>query len=672
MLQISFFLSVRLLAEEWNGSSPVKIPLDRSGGVRWRAWACVICVAVGALLAGRAGIAAESTKPLPVESFFKRAAVEDASLSPDGKFLAFLVGSEKAFNVAVLEIATGEARQLTNFDHYDAYDIHWATNTRLIFDIADQHYRLGGLLAVDRDGKHLRELYSPAKDFRFRVAEVMDWRADKDGWILMRTRGRDTVGKVWDVSKMNVRDGSLRLLEQNRGQTIRWLADMEGRVRIAIDQDGAVRHRLADDRKWENLQTFETTDPFDPIGMEADGQTLLVKAYRGKPTLGLHRYSVVKRDFVETLVEQSQFDIEGVYWPGNVGRVVGGFYEADVPRAVWFDAAAAARQEKINQLRPGAFNRVLGQSDDAKRVLVYSYGDRLPGAYFLFDVEAGTLRMLTASYPWLQEGNFGAMRPFTLQARDGMKLRGYLTLPPGSDGKNLPLVVQPHGGPWARDKWGFDAEVQFLASRGYAVLQVNFRGSTGYGRAFLSAGFGQWGLTMQDDVTDAVRWAIEQGHADPKRIAIFGASYGGYAAMAGLAFTPELYRCGISYVGVTDVATLIKSRPREWWLSEAIDKMVTGDPDKDRARLDAASPLVNADKIRAPVLLAYGAKDERVNISQGKGLAAKLKSQGSSVELIVKEEEGHGFRELKNQVEFYTRVEAFLAKHLAPDPATTR
>ncbi len=633
-------------------------------------------LALGWMLAvvihGVSGNAAETSARLPVESFFKRAEVDEARLSPDGKFLAFLVGNDKVFNVAVLEIATGEARQLTNFDHYDAYDIHWATNTRLIFDIAEGRYRLGGVIAVDRDGKHLRELYTPAKDPRFRQAEVFDARADKDGWILMLTRGRDTVSNLWDVSKMNVRDGSLRLVERNRGQTVEWLTDDSGVVRIAVDLDGTkiiVRHRAVGAEKWETIKSFDALkDSFSPLGFEADGITLLVKASRKGDTLGLHRFNLATREFGEALVEHDKWDVGGVYWPNGSPQVVGAFYEADVPRNVWFDVAAASRQERINRLRPGVINRVLSESLGGKKVLVYSYGDRQPGAYYLFDADAGTLVLLTPSYPSLQGGVFSAMRPITVTARDGVKLSGYLTLPVDSSGKNLPFVMLPHGGPWARDRWGFDPEVQFLASRGYAVLQINFRGSTGYGGAFLSAGFGQWGLKMQDDVTDSVKWAIAEGYADPRRVAIFGASYGGFAALAGLAFTPEIYRCGISYVGVTDVALLINSRPNHAWVFEELDQALTGNPSKERAKLDAVSPLLNADKIRAPVLLAYGAKDERVNVSHGKRLAAKLKSQGTPVELIVKEEEGHGFRVLKNQVEFYTRVEKFLAKHMADDP----
>jgi len=239
-------------------------------------------------------------------------------------------------------------------------------------------------------------------------------------------------------------------------------------------------------------------------------------------------------------------------------------------------------------------------------------------------------------------------------------------VPAGGETAKLPLIVNPHGGPWARDHWGFNPEVQFLASRGYAVLQMNFRGSTGYGRKLLESGYGQWGLAMQDDITDGVRWAIEQGIADPKRVAIYGASYGGYAAMAGLAFTPELYRCAVNYVGVTDIELLLRTIPQSWEPARDALETMTGNARIDRARLESTSPLKNADKIRAPVFFAYGERDDRVDMKHATRLASRLKANGVEVEFMSRPDEGHGYRRWKNKIAFYKALEAFLAKHLAP------
>ena len=249
-------------------------------------------------------------------------------------------------------------------------------------------------------------------------------------------------------------------------------------------------------------------------------------------------------------------------------------------------------------------------------------------------------------------------------------MHGYLTLPQGSDGKNLPMIMHPHGGPWARDGWGFNPEIQFLANRGYAVLQVNFRGSTGFGMDHLQSSYKQWGQAMQNDITDAVRWAVNEGVADKDRVCIYGASYGGYAAMAGLTYTPELYKCGINYVGVTDIPLLFKTAPDAW--ASGLDQMkeMVGDPKKEKEFLEEWSPSNHADKIKVPVFMAYGLQDPRVNIRHARVMEDAMQDNGVTYELMIKKDEGHGFRKEENQYDFYGRVESFLAENLNPGQAS--
>jgi len=255
-------------------------------------------------------------------------------------------------------------------------------------------------------------------------------------------------------------------------------------------------------------------------------------------------------------------------------------------------------------------------------------------------------------------------KPIVYTARDGLPINGYLTLPPGKEAKNLPVIVNPHGGPWYRDSWGFNPEVQFLASRGYAVLQMNFRGSTGYGRKFWEASFKEWGGKMQDDISDGVQWLVKEGIADPKRVCIYGASYGGYATLAALAYTPDLYACGVDYVGVSNLFTFLNTIPPYWKpYLEMMHEMV-GHPEKDKALLTRASPALNADKIRAPLLIAQGARDPRVNKDESDQMVAALKARGVEVPYIVKDNEGHGFHNEENQFAFYEQMEKFLDKHI--------
>jgi dipeptidyl aminopeptidase/acylaminoacyl peptidase len=260
------------------------------------------------------------------------------------------------------------------------------------------------------------------------------------------------------------------------------------------------------------------------------------------------------------------------------------------------------------------------------------------------------------------------VQPIRYTARDGLEIPGYLTLPVGRAAKNLPCVVNPHGGPWARDSWGFNPETQFLANRGYCVLQMNFRGSTGFGRAFWEASFKQWGLAMQDDVTDGVQWLVKQGIADPKRIAIYGASYGGYATLSGVTKTPDLYAAAINYVGVSNLFTFMNTIPPYWEPFRQQMYVMVGNPGDpaDKARMTATSPALNADKIKTPLLVAQGARDPRVNKAESDQIVAALRGRGVDVDYIVKDNEGHGFANEENRFEFYAAMERFLAKHLKP------
>jgi len=274
------------------------------------------------------------------------------------------------------------------------------------------------------------------------------------------------------------------------------------------------------------------------------------------------------------------------------------------------------------------------------------------------------LEFLCDYCPWLPEAQLAEMRAVQYASRDGLTIHGYLTLPIGQPAKNLPVVVNPHGGPWHRDTWVCNPEVQFLANRGYAVFQMNFRGSTGYGRAFWQASFRQWGKAMQDDITDGVQWLIDQGIADPKRIAIYGASYGGYATLAGVAFTPNLYAAAVDYVGVSNLFTFINTIPPYWKpYLEMLYEMV-GHPEEDKAQLEATSPALHADRIQTPLLIAQGANDPRVNKAESDQMVEALRRRGVEVEYLVKDNEGHGFGNEENRFDFYSALENFLARHL--------
>jgi dipeptidyl aminopeptidase/acylaminoacyl peptidase len=282
------------------------------------------------------------------------------------------------------------------------------------------------------------------------------------------------------------------------------------------------------------------------------------------------------------------------------------------------------------------------------------------GSFYLYDVKKNKIKKLTDVSPWLKAEEMADMIPIQYKSRDGLTIHGYLTIPKVARAKNLPVVVNPHGGPWVRDHWGFDPEIQFLANRGYAVLQMNYRGSTGYGKKFWEASFKQWGLKMQDDITDGVKWLIDQGIADPKRVAIYGGSYGGYAALAGLTFTPDVYACGIDYCGISNLLTDIAATPPYWKPLLEMNSEMEGDPEKDKELLASVSPALHADQIKVPLLIAQGAKDPRVNINESNQMVDALKKRGINVPYIVRDNEGHGFRNEENRMDVYRAMEKFL------------
>jgi dipeptidyl aminopeptidase/acylaminoacyl peptidase len=310
---------------------------------------------------------------------------------------------------------------------------------------------------------------------------------------------------------------------------------------------------------------------------------------------------------------------------------------------------------------------ITSHNENEDKFIIRTYTDRSLGSYYLYDQNSDEITKIADVSPWINPEHMAEMRPIEFTSRDGLQIEGYLTLPKGytmETARNLPAVVNPHGGPWARDHWGFNPEIQFLANRGFAVLQMNFRGSTGYGKKFWEASFNEWGLKMQDDITDGVNWLIDQGIADPERIAIYGGSYGGYAALAGMTFTPDLYAAGVDYVGVSNLFTFLKTIPPYW--KPMLDMMyeMVGNPEADSARFVETSPVFHADKIKSPLFIAQGANDPRVNINESNQMVEALKKRGIDVQYMVKDNEGHGFHNQENQFDFYGAMEKFLAKHL--------
>lgn len=598
---------------------------------------------------------------IPLEDFFRKPDRSAPRISPGGGHLAWLSPWERRMNLFVSDLRTGETTRVTAAADRDIEDYLWANDERLIYVRdrgGDENFRLH---AVGRDGSNPLDL-TPFEGVKCSIVDDLE---EIDNEILFQMNRRDP--RVFDVYRLDVRSGEMRLAAENPGNVQHWLTDHEGRLRLAVTTDGvntALLFRPTERDPWRSVATYDFKEHARPCLFTFDNRGLYVASNVGRDRAALFEYDLDTGRETRLVFEHPEVDVGEPLWSRRRKRLTAVAFETDRIRLAFLDERRERIQRALDEQLPGRLNLIVSHSRDEARYVVHSVSDRTLGSFHLLDVKTMELTRLFEASPWLEERAMAAMEPVRYASRDGLTIQGYLTLPAGAEPRALPVVVRPHGGPWARDSWGFNPEIQFLASRGYAVLQMNFRGSAGFGRRFLEAGFGQWGLRMQDDVSDGVRWAVESGIADPGRIAIYGGSYGGYAALSGLTRTPELYACGISYVGVSNLFTWIASIPPYWTpYLEMLHEMV-GHPQKDAERFRRTSPLFNAERIRVPLLVAQGANDPRVPKRESDQIVEALRRRGVPVEYLVKENEGHGFLNEENRFDFYRAVERFLAEHL--------
>jgi len=405
-------------------------------------------------------------------------------------------------------------------------------------------------------------------------------------------------------------------------------------------------------------------ESFFPQSFDAENKNIFVLSNINRDKIELVSFDPIANKEIEVLYSNPDNDLSSAFFDKKKKVLVSVSWEAEKEKDFYFDKEWAAIDSDLKTKFPEYQYGVISYDDARTKSIVWIGSDRLSLKYYLYDFKTRDCKEIANPYPWLNEKDMAYMKPITYITRDSLTIHGYLTLPKGIDPKNLPVVVNPHGGPWARDSWGDNSEVQLLANRGYAVLQVNFRGSTSYGKEFWMASFKQWGKKMQDDVTDGVEWLIKEGVADPDRIAIYGGSYGGYCTLAGIVYTPDLYAAAIDYVGVSNLFTFMKTIPPYWkpYLDQLYE--MVGDPVKDSLLLAEASPVLHVDKIKVPLFIAQGANDPRVNKDESDQMVAALKARGIEVEYMVKNNEGHGFHNQDNQFDFYGAMEKFLEKHL--------
>lgn len=622
--------------------------------------ACCGTPALGADTSAPAAPAADVFAELPD--------VDSALLSPDGKRIVARGRQGEEARLLVVDVDAPAAKpHIFALGKWSVADMNWAGPDRLLVTVMTP-------AAIATFG--LPTLRLVQVDVRTGAASVLDPKSrgliggnvlftdPLGGWTLVASQ--DSIFDYPSVKRIDLITGAVTLAEKARPDVWDWYADGAGVVRAGIAYDA---------RRWTVWYRATPGDKLKPVRgklMDADESVvdglrflsdtnsgvIVTNSRTGR--FGAYRYDFTTGALGEAIYEHPDVDITKVISDPLTGHVSGVTFEDDRRRVVWFDPELKALQARIDKALPGTQNVIVNASSDRNRVLIWSYGASAPGMFYLLDRRAKRFEGLLEPYAGLSAVKLSPVAPVRYPARDGLSIPGYLTLPQGRPAKGLPLVVFAHGGPFARDSWEYDPFVQFLASRGYAVLQPEFRGSTGYGKAYVERGYGEWGRKMQDDLDDGVQWLVASGQVDPKRVCLMGGSYGGYAALWGAIRNPERYRCAISIAGVTDLPAQLKYDRKSFSATRYFRQWQTRVKGGEGVDLAAVSPLAQAALLKVPVLIAHGEKDDNVPPKQGHAMVAALEKRGARVESVFYKDEGHGFSKHEDLADFLKRADAFL------------
>lgn len=610
------------------------------------------------------------------ELFFGDPEISGAQLSPDGHWMSFIKPFAGARNIWIktADEPFENARPLTA-DKRPVPGYFWSRDSRYVLYVqdrdGDENYHVW---AVDPAGAVVTETGVPAARNLTPVpgarAVIYDVPKNAPGVIIVGLNDRDP--SYSDVYRVDIASGGRTLLRENTDNISDWGFDLEGRLRLATRSlpDGGTELLRVDLHGFTRLAAATYEENLYPINFHRDGRHVYLISNIGDVDLAQLMLMDVESgvmQFVESDPE-NEVDLSGATFHPDTDELLATAYVGDRVRVYPRTEFAARLWENMRKALPAGELTPVSTTRDLSKLLVLVASDVDPGSVYLFDAATRQATLQYRSRPELPSEHLAPMQPVQYTARDGLTIRGYLTLPRGKSGKNLPTVMYIHGGPWARDYWRYEPYAQFLANRGYAVMQVNYRGSSGYGKRYLNAGNREWGIgAMQHDISDAVAWLKNQGIADPAKVAIFGGSYGGYATLAGVTFTPDLYACGIPYVGPSNLLTLINSFPEYWkpFLEGSWYKRV-GNPsvEADREDLIARSPLFHCDRIKAPLLVVHGANDPRVKQHESDQIVVALREKNRPVSYLVAPDEGHGFRAPNNRKALAVAMEKFLSEQL--------
>jgi len=603
-------------------------------------------------------------KLIPQKIIFGNPEQAAPQISPDGKKLATIAPYNDVLNIWVRSITKkGGGKPVTQDEEQGIIHFFWGGDSEHILYIqdkkGDENWRLH---SVNVETSEVTDL-TPFKKVQVRLIGL-DKNFPDEVYIAMNKRDK----KLHDLYHLNWKTGELNQVIKNPGNHVGWILDADFRVRgaMTISPQGHkdIYFRETDGSDWRLLIRWkgEDADASHPVSFSKDNRYIFLQDSRDSNTTRLVKMEIATGE-TEVLVEDPDYDLNSIMIHPDTHEIQVVAYQKARREWVILDETIRNDIERIRKLHLGDF--FITNRDYGDRYWIVGFtSDAGSVPYYVYDRKKQKADLLFYSRPELNRYRLAPMEPIEFESRDGLLLPGYITFPVGVEKKNLPMVVRVHGGPWSRDVWGYDSQCQWLANRGYICLQINYRGSTGYGKKFLNAGNKEWGGKMQEDLVDGVHWAIRMGYADPERIAIYGTSYGGYAALMGVTSTPELFACAISVVGPSNLITFLKSVPPYWELF--LQKFYTrvGNPKTEVDFLKARSPLFHVDKIQAPVLIAHGANDPRVKQKESEQIVKAMEAKGIDYEYLLFPDEGHGFLKQENRLTFFAAADKFLAKHL--------
>jgi dipeptidyl aminopeptidase/acylaminoacyl peptidase len=623
-----------------------------------------------------AGLLPAQTPPvIDREVFFDDPEISGAQLSPDGKYIAFMKPWNKTRNIWVQRTgdAFDAARLITADTKRPIPGYFWSRDSRYILFVqdfaGDENYNVYAVNPSDQlagggaapTARNLTE----AKDARAAIYAVPKSTPDL---IYVGLNDRD---KAWhDLYEVNIATGSRKLLRRNTDRITRWMFDNRDQLRLAIRSadSGSTEILRVDPDGLRDIYSCTVFETCTPVAFDKENKQAYLMTNKGESNLIALRLLDPQNGQTRALESDpmKRVDLAGPLISDATYEIVATMYNDDKLRIYWKNKEWEADYRRVEKQLPGKELRNTSSTADERVWLLTAYSDTEPGETYLFDRTSKKLTLQYRIREKLPRNSLAAMKPIRYESSDGLEIPAYLTLPKGVDAKNLPVILLPHGGPWGRDSWGYNGWPQFLANRGYAVLQPNFRGSTGYGKKFLDGGNLQWGQKMQDDVTWGAKYLIQKGIADPKRIGIMGGSYGGYTTLAGVAFTPDMYAAAVDIVGPSNLITLMESIPPYWEQIRVMFYKRMGDPrtPEGKAQLERQSPLRSANQIRTPLVVVQGANDPRVNKREADQIVIALRDRGFPVEYLLAPDEGHGFARPINNMAMFAAAEKFLAKHM--------